>query len=381
MKHNVGEYTKCANCGACLNACPVNAISVNAKDFFYQIEVDDDKCINCGLCIKVCPVHSELPEMHITNAYGGYHKDKQVVRKSSSGGAFYAIAQGVLDQGGIVFGAAYSEDYHSVVFRNTDEVSIESLLRSKYVESSVGVAFRQIKEELKKGRKVLFCGTPCQVAGLKRYIGSAPNLYTCDFSCGGLPSHRIFDDYLKVQEKLFGANVAEVNFRPKLYGWKTYGITMLFKNGKKYRSLAEVDPYFSSFLHHRTINRDYCYECDFADHHSADIILADFWLHDKVSDLDNRDEGLSLLLVNSEKGNELIERISDHFYLKEVDVDKASYNIKSGHVQNEVTEKHKRFMKYVAKEGFIKTYRKYCKMDWRHRMKLHVKAILKMRRI
>jgi len=380
MKHNVGEYTKCANCGACLNACPVNAISVNDKNFFYQIEVDNDKCINCGVCVKVCPVHSELPEMHISNAYGGYHKDERIISKSSSGGAFYAIAQTILDKGGIVFGAAYSEDYHSVVFGNTDEVSIDSLLRSKYVESAVGFSFRQIKEELKKGREVLFCGTPCQAAGLKMYAGDDPNLYICDFSCGGLPSHQIFDDYLKAQEYRFGAEVSEVNFRPKLYGWKMYAIMMRFKNGKQYRSLAEVDPYFSSFLHHRTINRDYCYKCDFADHHAADIILADFWLHDKVSDLDNRDEGLSLLLVNSEKGSTLTERISGSFYLKEVDTDKASYNIKSGHVRNEVVEKHNRFMEHVAEEGFIAAYRKYYKIDWRHGIKLRTKAWLKTRR-
>lgn len=380
MMHNVGEYTKCANCGACLNTCPVNAISVNDKDFFYQIEVDNEKCINCGACVKVCPVNSELPEMHITNAYGGYHNDERIVRKSSSGGAFYAIAQATLDKGGIVFGAAYSEDYHSVVFRNTDEVSIEYLLRSKYVESSVGFAFRQIREELKKGREVLFCGTPCQVAGLKRYVGNEPNLYTCDFSCGGLPSHRIFDDYLKVQENRFGAEVSGVNFRPKLYGWKIHGIAMQFQNKKQYRSLAEDDPYFSSFVHQRTINRDYCYECDFADHHAADVILADFWLYDKVSDLDNRDEGLSLLLINSEKGRELIERISGSFYLKEVDTDKASYNIKSGHVRNEVVEKHNRFMEHVAEEGFIEAYRKCYRVGWLRGIKLRMKACLKTRR-
>lgn len=380
MKHNVGIYSKCANCGACINACPVNAISVMEDGPYYKINIDQDKCNECGLCIRVCPVNSSFEEMQVKKAYGGYHKDEKVVKRSSSGGAFFALAKYILDRGGIVFGAAFADDCHSVVFRSTDEVPIDALMRSKYVESLVGDSFQKVKAEVKKGRKVLFCGTPCQVAGLKRFIGENENLFTCDFACGGLPSHRLYDEYLEELERKYGAAVSEVDFRPKLYGWKMHGILMKFRNKRRYSSIVSLDPFFSSFVLHRTINRDYCYQCDFSDHHSADIILADFWLHKKISDLDNNDQGLSLILVNSDKGSILIDGISECFDLTELDMQKAMYNIKDGHAKSEVIEKHYRFMECVEREGFLKAYRMNYQMSFVQYIKLKIKAVLKTRR-
>ena len=381
MKNNVGIYSKCANCGACVNSCPVDAISVESKHTFYRIQINEDKCIHCGICVEKCPVNTEFGENKIEKAYGGFHKDEGIVSKSSSGGAFYAIAQRILAHGGIAFGAAYDEDYHSVVFKSTDEVPIEALMKSKYVESNVGDSFRRIKKELAKGRKVLFCGTPCQVAGLQKFIGCNDNLITCDFACGGLPSHKIFDEYIKEREKKYGAEVCKVDFRPKVYGWKQYGIEICFKNGREYRNVAELDPYFSSFVHHRSINRDYCYQCDFANHHVSDIILADFWLHNKISTLDNNDRGLSLILTNSSRGTKLIEEIAADFELFELSLPKAAYNIRDGHAKQETIDRQQRFVEAVNQDGFFAAYRKHYKMKLGQKIKLQLKALLKARRI
>ena len=353
--NNIQEFDKCANCGACYNACPTKAISV-ISDIYYKLVVDDEKCINCGLCKGICPVNNRKNVQSLQCAYSGIHKNAEIVKQSSSGGAFTAISEYVLSRGGIVFAAGYGDDCRVVNFFSTEKVSLDELRRSKYVESNVGESFKDIKEKLEQGTLVCFCGVPCQVAGLKSFLKiEYDNLITCDFSCGGMPSHVFYNEYLDYIEKKLKSNINSVNFRPKLYGWKRYSIEIKAKNGKKYRNLASNDPYFHCFLHQRFSIRDYCYECQFATNHYSDIILADFWKYKGITEYSKNDSGISLIITNSKKGDELICKLTDKMDLRKVELDKASYNIVEKKCDDSFIEKRKAFLNDCQKYGFIKT--------------------------
>jgi len=378
VKHNISAFTKCANCGACYHTCPTDAITVAAGGMFYQPQVDEQRCVSCGKCVKVCPVNMPEKTKNLLSAYGGFHREEEVVAQSSSGGAFTAFAQQVLANGGVVFGAAYTEDFRRVEFANTDECDLERLCKSKYVESNVGDAFHKVKAALDSGREVLFCGAPCQVAGLKRWLGCEyEELYTCDFSCGGLPSHQIFADYLAGLEKKYKSPVVSVDFRPKTFGWKTHAIRVAFANGKQYSKVAVLDPYFRGFIFKRLTMRDNCYSCEFADNHASDVILADFWLHEKLSSLKDDDTGLSLMITNSPKGEKMIRAIAPWFHLQPLDLESASYNMKGSCESSEEFRDHQAFIANVEKEGFYAAARKYLQPDYGTVLKQWIKTILR----
>lgn len=377
VKNNISQFSKCANCGACFNICPTNAISVDGGEMYYTIRVDDAKCVMCGKCVSVCPVNSPVNTQNLIGAYYGYADDHDILYSSSSGGIFHALAQKILNEGGVVFGAVFSEDSHAVVFRSTDDTELCALQKSKYVESNVGDSFRRVKEALEKGRNVLFCGTPCQSAGLKRYLGKEyEKLLVCDFSCGGLPSHQMYHQYLCELEKRFSSKVASVDFRPKNFGWENHSIYIRFENGKEYTRLATLDPYYKGFLNSFS-KRDYCYDCDFADNHSADIILADFWLFKRLSDMDNHDRGLSLILTNSEKGERVMQELAPSLVLQTLPLEKAAYNIKNGHLSQAEKERHAHFVKVVCNEGFISAMNKEMPFTLRKDWKQLAKQLLK----
>jgi len=355
----INDLDRCSNCGACVNACPTKAISVNRDNVFYEPVIDGDKCIRCGKCFDVCPVkdqHGAAVTSPIS-AYAGWHNNSEIVSSSSSGGAFFGIAEYIIANGGIVFGAVYSDDSKEVLFKSTDEVCLSALQKSKYVESLVSDTFTRIKDILKTGRLVLFCGTPCQVAGLKNYLHEDyENLLTCDFACGGLPSHRIYRDYLSYLESKYGSKIKKIDFRPKTYGWKRYAIFVEFENGKVYDRLGVEDPYLKSFLYGKLSVRDYCLECDFSLNHYSDITIADFWLHGELTEMDNNN-GISLILCNTEKGASSVDKICDSYVLEEIDPRKASYNVKKEIYSQEYVNKHRDFLKSYDSNGLKKTYK------------------------
>lgn len=346
--NNISQFNECANCGACYNACPTKAIKVLNDGFFYSLNVDNDKCIDCGKCIDLCPVNNPQIQQSLISAVGGYNKDSNVVKRSSSGGAFYAIAEYVLSKGGIVFGAVFTEDNRVVEIKGTDDVNLEQLLRSKYVESLVGSSFINVKAQLNSSRLVLFCGCPCQVAGLKRYLGKDyDNLITCDFSCGGLPSHKIYNRYIDSLEKKYNSKIKSINFRPKSYGWETYSMKICFENGKEYNSLSVLDPFYIGFIHKHYTVRDNCLTCRFADNHYSDIVLADFWKYQKLSDF-RCGNGLSLIITNSLKGKMLLSEVSKSLKIKELSIKDASYNMTSPNYSKDF---------FVLREEFLNDFK------------------------
>ena len=368
--NNISVFNKCANCGACYNICPRNAIYVKNGYPFFEVTVNEKECIDCGLCQNVCPVNKIEIKQDVISAYAGYNNDREKVRKSSSGGAFISLAEFILAQGGIVFGAAYSEDCKRVLIKSTDEVSLEDLLRSKYVESCVDLSFKMVEKELKKARAVLFCGAPCQVAGLKRFLRKDyDNLLTCDFSCGGMPSYVFYEEYLTDIEKKLAGKICEINFRPKTYGWNNYAIRIKAENGREYNNFAASDPYFYCFVGNHSSVRDYCYECNFANNHYADIILADFWLIKKASNIKDDDSGVSLIITNSPKGEKIIQAVKNKLTLTLLDKDKATYNLAKKQVNSEFLINRKNFIDTCKEKGFIKASKKL-KLNSKFKLKL-----------
>lgn len=323
---NISDFKQCANCGACYNLCPKDAISVKEDGLFYTPTVDQNLCVDCSLCSRVCPVNQEVKGNNPIYACGGWNKREEIVLNSSSGGVFFGIANRIISKGGVVFAAVYSNDFRKVEFASSDDVPLERMLKSKYVESLVGLSFQKIKEELEKGRTVLFCGAPCQAAGLYCFLGGTyDNLIICDFACGGLPSHKIFEEHLHEIENKYRSVVCGVDFRSKTFGWRWPTLKIDLTNGKKYLRLWSEDRYYRSFCHGKRTVREYCMDCKFPECHLSDISIADFWLNEKLSFLRNR-EGISLVLCNTPKGKQIIDDIRDEYVISELDVKEAAYN-------------------------------------------------------
>lgn len=209
----------CTGCFACANICPKDAISMpeNYEGFYFPV-IDSKVCIDCGLCDKICPA-IEKPELKtLQKSFYAKAKDPHILKSSSSGGAFHMIATMVLNESGVVYGSSFN--YNGLIrleCHSTDEVTLEELKKSKYVQSYVGDAYRRLKKDLERGVKVLFCGTPCQVAGLKSFLRKDyANLITVDFICHGVPSMSLLRKHL---EYLGLKNISEICFRPKNRGW------------------------------------------------------------------------------------------------------------------------------------------------------------------
>ena len=372
---NISAFQACTNCGACSNLCPRDAITVEKDSMFYKPMVDESKCIHCGICSNRCPLNGKMEGYEPLYAYAGWHKLPQVVHNSSSGGAFHGLAEETIAHGGIVFGAAYTGDCREVHFVSSDEAELANLRKSKYVESLVGDSFQQVRTALMSGRKVLFCGTPCQVAGLYAFLGERPqDLLTCDFACGGLPSHRIYQDYLQELEQKNGAHVAAVDFRPKTHGWRRYAEQICFKNGKTYNRLGTEDPYLRSFLYGKYTVRNECLDCKFSDNHAADLTIADFWLNTRISGRDNPD-GVSLILCNTIKGKEAVVRIWDQYEIWEVPVAEAAYNHKKTETAQEQKNKHTAFIRLCAEKGLSEACAQYLPITAKKRLKNYLRRV------
>lgn len=373
---NITSVSGCADCGACANICPAGAITVSENELFYRPEADTNKCVDCGKCLDVCPVRNQPEAVTVKGAYSVVSKDKALIKSSSSGGAMSALAENILQGGGVVFGAVYDKPRKKVIIGSTDEYPLDELRRSKYVESLAGASFAKIKSELESGRSVMFCGTPCQAAGLRRYLNRPyDKLLICDFVCGGLPSHKIYREYIESLEKRYGSVVTEVNFRPKTFGWRRYAVRISFANGKEYNRIAELDPYLSAFLHKKCSVRDNCLSCPFAEKHLSDITLADFWQSDKLTGIADDDTGISLLLTNTEAGEKAAASL-DGVNKTKVDIDKAGYVLKPVSPSQSSLAVRESFLSEYKRSGIIKAGKKYCEVKGTDALKARAKEYL-----
>lgn len=312
------KYEDCTGCGACYNACPKEAICMREVDngFIHPV-IDHDKCIECKLCIKSCPVLTPVEKYPAVKApIAGINRNVAELTKSSSGGMFSVLADYVLDKGGVVFGAVMGDNgyvFHAMA--ETTE-SIAPMRGSKYVQCDTKKTFAEVKQCLKDGKTVLYTGTPCQIAGLRAYLGKTDtaNLLCVDIVCHGVPANKMFRTYLEKlsQKKGFSLNdIKEIRFR-NYEKWGGFYLLLLLFDGTTILCEKEDNVYLSLFLH-SYIYRENCYHCQYATHERvSDITIADFWSIGKKSEFKyDTSRGCSLILPNSEKGKQVFEEIKD----------------------------------------------------------------------
>lgn len=301
--------SNCIGCGACKSECPVNCISIIRKDGQYTPLVDKNKCLNCRKCESVCvalqAVRLDYSSEH--SAYFGFANNEQERIVSSSGGVFYAIAKAFLKDGGIVVGAAYDSEFnvrHKIVNSVSD---LHKIRGSKYVESDLSPVFSEIKAYLDEGKRVLFSGVPCQVGAIKVFLGKKyDNLYTCEVFCHGAPRSGIFDAYKSLITKKNGP-ITGFNFRSKYYGWSN-PVYEIVTQEKRIIEKHKDNIYHLMFGYHVSL-RDSCYECQFRKHERvADLSLGDFWGIEKYYPDVQTKNGVSAIIVNTNKGQRLLDK-------------------------------------------------------------------------
>ena len=302
----------CCGCGACSQICPKQCIEMKSDSagFLYPI-VNKDSCINCGLCEKRCPIlNTKNERTGRQDAFVAFHRDEQVRLSSSSGGIFSALAENVIKHGGIVFGATFDENFlvHHIGAERLEE--LEKFRGSKYLQSRTESCYLAAKASLEDGRPVLYSGTGCQIAGLKSFLGTEyPNLLTVDILCHGVPSPKLWKLYLKEQEQKHGASAQNVSFRDKVTGWKEFSLTIDFANGDSYSDNFRDDPYMQLFLKNICL-RPSCHDCRFKTVYSqADITLGDCWGVEKYKPEMDNDEGTSVVMIHTDKGEKAYEKI------------------------------------------------------------------------
>ena len=310
---------KCTGCAACYNICPVGAIKMaeDSEGFFSPL-IDEQVCTKCGLCLKVCPEINKFPikGAEAPLAYAAWNLDQEERANGSSGGIFSVFANFILEQKGVVFAAEFDQEMgvkHALLDNKED---LPKFRGSKYLQSKIGFSLKEIKGYLEKGTKVLFSGTPCQVAGLRAFLGKDyDNLLTCDLVCHGVCSPKVFKDYLRSLERKYGAKVVSVFFRDKSSGWQKYRIKIVFENGKEYSGLFTKERFFTGFMRNIYL-RSSCAMCRYAKiPRVGDITLGDFWGIGKKERFQyDSSEGVSLVLINNEKGRGLFNSCQDRYF-------------------------------------------------------------------
>lgn len=355
----IKDKSSCCGCEACLQCCPKQCIALceDTEGFLYPL-VNKVDCVDCGLCEKVCPVIHQDDSREPLSNYIAINPNEEIRLKSSSGGIFTLLAEKIVAEGGIVFGARFDERWN-VIHSWADTVEGLAAFRgSKYVQSRIGNAYKEAKDFLLQGREVLFSGTPCQVAGLKKYLRREyDNLLTVDFICHGVPSPGVWRRYLsELRESLRaergdGKNsvpssvdelpvITGISFRDKSNGWKKYGFRLryaAFKAAENTVSVSVIEeekeclqpytdnPFMQGFLADIYL-RPSCYNCPAKSGKSgSDITIADAWGMDHFASEHDDDKGACYVLVNSGKGTLYMEGLHTQLFAVDLNIVKQ-YN-------------------------------------------------------
>jgi coenzyme F420-reducing hydrogenase beta subunit len=311
------EKKECYGCGACMNKCPCGAITMDKdRNGFPYPFIDRKMCSDCGTCDEICPFSDSVPEQYkggiSPDVYLVQHRDAGILKKSTSGGAFAAIAETFCDRDYVIFGAAFNRNLEIRHDFITDIRQLEKFHGSKYVQSNTGFCYRKAGTFLKQGRKVLFAGTPCQIAGLRSYLcRDYRNLLCIDLVCHGVPGPFLLKKYIKYMENKAGMKVKFMAFRDKnKYGWLAPCTRTDFADSKNsYYCQSADDPYEKVFLGNIAL-RECCYDCRFAGAgRVGDLTIGDFWGADILYPGINNKKGLSLLIINNVKGKCVFENI------------------------------------------------------------------------
>lgn len=359
----------CLGCCACYNSCPQHCIEMKEDEYGYIYpEIDKNKCTNCGLCHKHCPINNKEHFNTPIDCIAGWSKIER--ETSTSGGIAAEITKHCIDEGGVVYGAAIDHNTLMVNHVRVDSMEyVEQLKRSKYVHSYIGKCYSKVKTDLENGRKVVFTGTPCQIAGLKNYLHKEySNLLAVDIVCHGVPSRKFLREYMDFVEK--NDNYDEYSFRDN----NEYFFTLYKSKKVKRKIYYRESEYILGFLYNLT-QRENCFTCKYArDKRVSDITIGDFWGGEKYSVFHNIDKGVSAVLINTPKGLNEIESIKEHIYYEKVHMQ----DVIDGNTQlqrpTKRDNKRDKFLQLYLKKNFQTAVRRVLIVPW---IKYQVKKVVK----
>ena len=376
----INKKSECCGCHGCMNICPKECISMEIdNEGFWYPKVDKNKCINCNLCEKVCPIiNTPQKEEFNTIAYACKNKNDKVRLSSSSGGVFTKLCEYVISNNGVVFGAAFNNNFEVEHNEATIFEECEKFRGSKYVQSNIGQTYKKAKKYLDKGRLVLFSGTPCQISGLDAYLRKRyENLILIDIACHGVPSPQVYKRYINKLEKKKKSKIEEISFRDKSTGWKNYSIKFKFKNGKTVKQFRIDNTYMNGYLKDIFL-RPSCYTCKFKKPvTSADLTLADYWGVQHKHEVFDDDKGVSLILINSKKGYNIFNNINESLDTIETDLEYAT-KCNPAIIKPTMYNKDKEaFFDNFNKIDIIKNIDKYSKLPIFLRLKIKLARLIK----
>ena len=369
----------CYGCGACKTICPTGAISMEYnQEGFLVPKIDLNKCIQCGACEKKCIYLNPQNSQYIIenkDAYAVFAKNEQDRFRSASGGIFYQMAEWMIEHNGYVCGSIWNKKWEATHIVTNNMEDIVKMQGSKYVESNLNNCYQQIMKLIKEGKKVLFSGTPCQVAGIKSLLGENQNLFTCSIICEGVPSTKVWKKYVKNLEKKQNSKLQYVNFKYKgKAGWLHPNSRYIFENNKKIEKIAyEEDLYGLGFVKN-LFNRNSCQHCQYkACNSKADIIIGDLWGTDYDLLKKSKNKGLSVLIKMNSKFDNILNDLQEKIFFKKIlttDAIKSNYTLMNCAKQNENRKKFFRELDSKNIEDNINNYIHY------HKKKIKMKNIL-----
>lgn len=405
------DKVKCCGCEACVQICPKHCIAFeqDSEGFRYPL-VDETKCIDCGLCEKVCPVLNIDEARKPLSSYAALNENEEERLKSSSGGIFILLAKRTIAEGGVVFGAKFDEHWNVVHAFAENETELTAFMGSKYVQSRIRDTFFQAKNYLNSGRRVLYSGTPCQIAGLKKFLRKEyDNLLTVDVICHGVPSPSVWQHYLEEikQNALKGENtvspplkpivsgcdtligensvvIESISFRDKRLGWKKHSFALTLAkataDGKPNTvSLSHIhreDPFFIGFNDWSLYLRPICYSCPFRKLRSgSDLTLADFWGIETLKPEMDDNKGISVLLLNTPKGRDMVQEL----HLKKKEVGYSDVVKRNKAVVCSFSQAPRSFLDVIRYRKVFKTKREYFFYDQKHTVAEKVRILCRRR--
>ncbi len=359
------SHVACCGCGACINSCPKHCISlVPNPEGFYQANIDQNKCINCGKCKQSCVMMRNINNKLPIAAFAAYSQNDLIQRTSTSGGVFSHLADVILKEQGVVVGVAFDDQMRVRHFAETSPNSVARMRGSKYVQSWSVDSYEEVRKALALGKKVLFSGTPCQVAALYTFLGGKPEgLVTIDLICHGVASPGLFQAYLDYLEKKYRGKIINYSFRSKEKANSiiSYTSKITFEIRGKIKNIfidGDEDPFAIRFVGNALQNES-CYQCPYADEHRmGDITLGDYWGYDHTEQKNNA-TSVSLVFASTEKGVDLLRR-TNQLYLE--DTTRGKYIKKNHHLSRPASRSADRniiYQKYIELGFNNKFYNKY----------------------
>ncbi len=387
MHIEILDNAQCSGCSACCAVCSKEAIKMKPDELGFMLPVvDETKCIDCGLCTMICPFH-KLSENRPTKEEFNQHyfalrvnSDEQLLA-SQSGGAFYLLSQIVLNEHGVVYGASMDDDFAVRHIRAIDAQERDKMRGSKYVQSDISGIIKRVREDLKAGSTVLFSGTPCQIAGLKSAVSKElqNRLYTVDLVCNGVASPRMWRDYISYLSGIYGGKVESAKFRDKRFGWHKAVETYIVKGKLKKRET------FMKLYHEHLMRRESCFECPFANFsRQGDLTIGDFWGIEAINEEFNDGRGLSLMIINSEKGHRLFRLLEygNNCAIEECTKDVCQQPMLKAPVQK--SHQFESLNKDYITHGFVYVAKKYGDLTMGYKIKRQLRilknTIIKRRR-